>query len=327
MTRYNELFRTFFVAGSVAAATLPALASAASPETPPTRIEQREGYVDTGDAMIYYLSIGTGPALLLLHGGPGSSHDYLLPYLLPLAKDRQLVLIDQRGSGRSQRLDDAARYNLEAMADDVEAVRVALGLGRIDVLGHSFGGILAQTVAIRHPSGVRKLIVASSGSSAQRINADFKRIKDGLDKDSRARIDALEASGIIGPDGAQLPEYRRLADEAEGPYNYFGRYPAWDSAAGPLGWDVLNQMWGAKSDFHIDGNLAGFDLTPGLRKLAIPALVVYGDHDMVSDATAIETHQALAGSKLVEIRNSAHMTLVDQNTAFVDAVSQFLDAE
>ena len=83
-------------------------------------------------------------------------------------------------------------------------------------------------------------------------------------------------------------------------------------------------MWGGKSDFHIDGNLEGFDLTSGLRKLAMPALVIYGDHDLVSAATARESHEALAGSKLIEMRDAAHSTFVDQNAAFLDAISRFL---
>ncbi len=261
---------------------------------------------------------------MLLHGGPGSTHDYFLPWVLPLARDRQLVFIDERGSGKSQRLEDHRQYNLENMAADVEAVRVALGLGQIDLLGHSFGGILAQEVAIRYPANIRRLILASTGSSAARVNEDFRIIKASLDPKLRARIEALEASGIIGPDGAQLQEYRQLADQAEAPYSYFVRPPAWSESGGSLGWDVLNTMWGAKSDFHIDGNLMGFDFTPGLRKLKIPALVIYGDHDMVSDATARESHEALAGSLLVEIPRSAHMTMVDQNAAFNDAVARFL---
>jgi proline-specific peptidase len=316
------------------AACLPTLAEDAAGSSPaesqaaaPTRLERREGYVHTGDATIYYVTIGTGPALVLLHGGPGSTHEYFLPHVLPMAQGRQLVLIDERGSGRSQRFGDPAQYNLEAMAKDVEAVRVALGLGQVDLLGHSFGGILAQAVAIRYPAGIRKLILAATGSSAARINADFAQIKSSLDKDLRARIEALEARGIIGPDGAQLPEYRRLADEAQAPYNYHGRLPAWDSGGSPLGWEVLNQMWGAKSDFHIDGNLAGFDFTPALRKLNVPALVIYGEHDLVSDATARESHEALARSKLLEIPRAAHMMFVDQNAVFVDAVLRFLRAE
>jgi proline iminopeptidase len=291
----------------------------------PANLAQTEGFVDTGSALIYYKTIGRGRPLVLLHGGPGSTHDYFLPYVLPLARNRQLVFIDQRGSGQSQRLDDHDQYNLETMSADVEATRVALGLGQIDLLGHSFGGILAQAVAIRNPKSIRRLVLASTGSSAERVNADFKAIKDSLDKDLRARIEALEARGIIGPDGAQLPEYRQLADEALAPYSYFVRPPAWSESGESLGWDVLNTMWGAKSDFHIDGNLKGFDFTPDLRKLDIPTLVIYGDHDMVSDATATESHEALSGSLLIEIPRSAHMTMVDQNAAFNDAVSRFLN--
>ncbi len=113
--------------------------------------------------------------------------------MLPLARDRQLVFIDERGSGQSQRLEDHNQYNLEAMAADVEAVRVALGLGQIDLLGHSFGGILAQEVAIRYPTNIRRLVLASTGSSAARINEDFRAIKASLDPKLRARIEALEA--------------------------------------------------------------------------------------------------------------------------------------
>jgi proline iminopeptidase len=333
MSRCRKLVRRVALLAAVAVASfeMPMGATAADAITAgatASTIELRDGYVDTGGAIIYYVTIGKGQPLMLLHGGPGSTHEYFLPYLLPLAKTRQLVLIDQRGSGRSQRFDDDhTQYNLSAMAKDVEAVRVALNLGKMDLLGHSFGGILAQAVAINHPAGIRRLILASTGSSAARVNADFKMIKDSLDKGLRARIDALEQRGIIGPDGAQLPEYRRLADEAEARYSYFVRPPAWDSAGSPLGWDVLNQVWGAKSDFHIDGSLAGFDFTPALRKLKMPALIIYGDHDMLTDATPQQSHEALAGSVLVKIPRAAHMTMVDQNTAFIDAVARFLDGE
>jgi proline iminopeptidase len=290
-----------------------------------SRIESRDGYVDTGGAIIYYATIGTGPPLVLLHGGPGATHADFLPYLLPLARRRQLVLIDERGCGRSQQLEDHSQYSLATLANDVESVRLALDLGKIDLLGHSFGGILAQAVAINYPAGIRRLIIAGSGSSAARINADFKQIKNSVDENLRAQIEALEARGVIGADGAQLPEYRTLADKAEASYLYFIRPPAWDSARAPMGWDVLKQIWGAKSDFRIDGSLAEFDFTEALRKLKIPALVIYGDHDMVSDATAQESHAALAGSMLIKIPRCAHMMMVDQNTVFIDAVTSFLE--
>jgi proline iminopeptidase len=213
------------------------------------------------------------------------------------------------------------------MACDADAVRKALGLGTVDVLGHSFGGILAQAYAIRYPTTVRRLILAGTGSSASRINADFKLIKDSLDPVLRAQIDALERKGAIGADGAQLPEYRKLADEAEAPYEYVGRPPQWDEHGDATGWDVLNELWGSRTDFHIDGNMAGFDFVPELRKLSIPTLIILGDHDLVSTATAEETHAALRNSKMMVLAHSGHETFVDQGEAFLREVSAFLDKD
>jgi proline iminopeptidase len=292
---------------------------------PGAPIEKRDGYIDGCGAVLYYESIGRGRPLIVLHGGPGDSHNYFLPYLLPLARHHRLVFIDERGSGRSERLADRTRYTLELMACDVEATRRALALGVSDVLGHSFGGILAQEYAIRYPASIRRLILAGTGSSAQRLNADFKAIKEGLDPALRAGIEALEDKGIIGADGAQLPEYRKLADQAELPYNYSVRPPAWSEPGDAVGWDVLNEMWGDKSDFHIDGNLQGFDFVPKLGTLAIPTLIIAGDHDLPTRATLEETHGALRNSSIIILEHSGHMTFADQNAAFIAAVETFLN--
>src|ERR1700722_20501124 len=80
-----------------------------------------EGYVDAGGVLIYYTSFGQGPPLMIVHGGPGASHDYFLPHLVPLARHNRLIFIDERGSGRSQRLDNSAGYTVENMVEDVEA--------------------------------------------------------------------------------------------------------------------------------------------------------------------------------------------------------------
>jgi proline iminopeptidase len=287
-------------------------------------IEIHDGYVSGCGAVIYYQTMGRGFPLIVLHGGPGSSHEDFLPYLLPLADQHELVFIDERGSGRSQRLSDVKHYTLDAMACDVDAVRRALRFDTTDVMGHSFGGILAQAYAVHYPSHVRRLILAGTGSSATRVNADFKQIKETLRPALRAKIDAIEAKGIIGPDGAQLPAYRKLADEAELPYMYVIRPPAWSEGTENLGWDVLVEMWG-KSDFHIDGNLTGFNFVPQLHQLSLPTLIIAGDHDLVSTTTLEETHVAIPGSELVILKHSGHMMYVDQNDAFMDAVTRFLD--
>jgi proline iminopeptidase len=307
-----------------------AACAAAHPGTaaePSALLERRDGFVEACGAIIYYETIGRGRPLMVLHGGPGAPHGYFLPYLLPLAKHHRLVFMDERGSGRSERLADFKGYTLDNLACDADAVRRALGLKTVDVMGHSFGGILAQAYAIKYPSAVRRLILAGTGSSASRVNADFKRIKDSLPPALHARIDALELKGILGADGAQLPDYRKLADEAEASYEYAGRPPQWDGHDDPIGWDVLNEIWGSRSDFHIDGNLAGFDFVPALRKLQMPTLILLGDHDLVSSATAEETHAAIRNSKVVVLARSGHMSFVDQMDAFLHEVSAFLDPD
>src|SRR5215472_8904533 len=77
----------------------------------------QEGFVDANGVLIYYKIIGRGAPLMIVHGGPGASHDYFLPYLLPLARTNKVVFIDARGSGRSEKLEDASQYTVENMVE------------------------------------------------------------------------------------------------------------------------------------------------------------------------------------------------------------------
>src|SRR5713101_9979878 len=130
----------------------------------------QDGFVDANGVMIYYVALGQGEPLLIVHGGPGASHDYFLPYLLPLARHNKLIFIDERGSGRSQKLDDASGYTVENMVEDVESVRQALGLGKISLLGHSYGGALAQAYALKYQRNLSHLILGSTFASTRELN-------------------------------------------------------------------------------------------------------------------------------------------------------------
>lgn len=130
----------------------------------------QEGFVDANGIMIYYKMLGRGAPLIIVHGGPGASHDYFLPYLLPLARHNKLVFIDERGSGRSQKLEDPSGYTVENMVEDVETVRQALGLGKISLLGHSYGGALAQAYGLKYQANLTHLILGSTWSSTKALN-------------------------------------------------------------------------------------------------------------------------------------------------------------
>jgi proline iminopeptidase len=147
-------------------------AAAAQPKA--NAFAQTEGFVDANGVLIYWKSIGSGAPLFVVHGGPGASHDYFLPHLVPLARTNRLIFIDERGSGRSERLENAKLYTVENMVEDIEAVRRALALEKIALLGHSFGGVLAQSYALRYPENLSSLILCSSGPTRTTTQAPVR---------------------------------------------------------------------------------------------------------------------------------------------------------
>src|SRR5580698_10723603 len=288
----------------------------------------QEGFVDANGVMIYYMTLGRGEPLMIVHGGPGASHDYFLPYLLPLARHNKVIFIDERGSGRSQKLEDPAGYTVENMVEDVEAVRQALGLGKISLLGHSYGGVLAQAYALKYQANLTHLIIASTWSSSKALNEIFVRMKQNMSPGLRDRIDKLEADGLFGH-GKDYEKNRytndyMIASWGEGYFPYlYQNHP--DPNFDPIGqgntsWDLYREMWGSHGEFVIDGNLASVEYTDRLSTIHVPTLITAGDHDESDPAMSQVMHEKIAGSKIVILPKSGHMTFVDQPGMFLNAV-------
>ena len=292
----------------------------------------REGYVDANGLMIYYKILGHGKPLLVLHGGPGASHDYFLPYLTPLARHYQLIFIDERGSGRSQTLEDASGYTVENMVEDVEGVRRALHLNQISLLGHSYGGVLAEAYALKYQKNLSHLILASTFSSTKAINEVFVRMKEKMPADARERINKMEAEGLYGhgkdyEKNRYTTEYMTAAwGDGYFPYIYQNHpdanYDPIDN--GKMSWDLYREMWGSHGEFVIDGNLKSVEYTDQLSTIKVPTLIVVGDHDESDPSMSQTMHEKIAGSKLVILPKSGHMTFVDQPGMFEKSVEEFL---
>jgi len=311
---------------------LPVIAQGGKPNVADAVYPIREGFVDAHGVMIYYMSTGRGQPLMILHGGPGASHDYFLPYLLPLMRHHRVVFIDERGSGQSQKLENPSGYTIENMVEDVEAVRQALGLGKISLLGHSYGGALAQAYALKYQRNLSHLILASTWSSTVAMNQVFVRMKQNMTPELRNRIDKLEAEGLFGH-GKDYEKNRytnnyMIAAWGEGyfPYVYHNRPdPNYDPIEqGKTSWDLYREMWGEHGEFVIDGNLKTVEYLDRLPNIKVPTLIIVGDHDECDPSLSKTMHSKIAGSKLVILPSSGHMTFVDQPKMFLEAVDQFL---
>ena len=295
----------------------------------------QEGFVDAQGVLVYYMKVGSGPSLLILHGGPGASHDYFLPYLLPLARAHTLVFIDERGSGRSEKLEDPKRYTIDAMADDAEAVRIALGLGKIDLLGHSCGGLIAQAYAVKYQEHLRHLVLCSTFHSTAEMNRVFVAMKGAMASELRARIDSLESVGLYGTgreyERGRYPEDYMEAAWGEGyfPYLYQNRPdPNYSPvASGVMSWDLYREMWGSHGEFVIDGNLSSFEYADKLPSIHVPTLITVGDHDECAPSISREMNRLIPHSTLVILPKSGHMAFVDQPGMYIRAVDEFLKGD
>ncbi|MCX6634173.1 MAG: alpha/beta fold hydrolase [Acidobacteria bacterium] len=247
----------------------------------------QEGYVDSGGVLIYYKSMGRGAPLVILHGGPGATHDYFLPHLAPLARSFRLVFLDERGSGRSQKLEDPAGYTVENMVDDTEAVRQALGLGQIALLGHSCGGVLAQAYAFKYQRNLSHLVLCSTFHSTAKMNQVFQKMLAGMPGELRDRIRSFEKAGLYGKgkpyERNRYPADYMIAAWGEGYFPYlYGRRPDpnFDPvASGNMAWDVYREMWGSSGEFVIDGNLKSAEYGDRLATVRVPTLITVGDRD------------------------------------------------
>lgn len=308
-------------------------AAASSPASNPSVYRSEEGFVDAGGVLIYYMTVGRGEPLMILHGGPGASHDYFLPYLLPLARRNRLIFIDERGSGRSEKLQDASEYTVENMVEDVEHVRLALGLGKINLLGHSYGGVLAQAYAFKYQRNLRRLILGGTFYSTTEMNKVLANEKRHMPTAELAKLEALEQAGLFGKGkdwekGRYPDDYARLAwGDGYFPYLYQARPdPNYDPLAGntTTSWDLYREMWGSHGEFVIDGNLKSVEYADKLPGIGVPTLLICGDHDESDPSLSRFMHEKIAGSRLVILPQSGHLAFVDQPRMYIKALEDFL---
>jgi proline iminopeptidase len=291
-----------------------------------------EGFVDAHGVLIYYMTVGRGAPLVIVHGGPGASHDYFLPYLLPLARHNRLVFIDERGSGKSEKLANPSGYTVENMVEDVEAVRQGLDLGKISLLGHSYGGVLAQAYALKYQQNLTHLILCSTFPSTKQMNEVLARELESTPAEWRDKIHKMEKDGLFGH-GLPYEQNRYTNDYmiaawgvAYFPFLYQNHPdPNYDPIAnGVTSWDLYREMWGSDGEFVIDGNLKSVEYVKKLPTIHVPTLIIAGDHDECDPSLSKEMHDKIHGSRLVILPKSGHMTFVDQPVLFNGTVNSFL---
>ncbi|MCW5882527.1 MAG: alpha/beta fold hydrolase [Anaerolineae bacterium] len=265
-------------------------------------------------AEIYYERVGQGRPLLVMHGGLGLDHTYFRPYLDPLADDVELIYYDHRDNGRSSRSTDISAVSHATWADDAEALRQYLGLGRMVLLGHSYGGFLAQEYALKYGDHLDGLILSNTVAVVDymptiQANAAARGGPEQL-------VALGEAFGRPMNDAEDFRDmWRRLSPL------YFHDYRP----------DLGEQMdagavYSAEAWNHVNAHLLPvFNTLDQLAQISAPTLALAGGDDWIMPLEQVQRlTDALPNAEVVVFQHSGHFPFIEETDAYLTAVRAWL---
>ncbi len=254
--------------------------------------------------------------LVCLHGGPGSTHHYFEPLEQLAADGRRVVLYDQLGCGGSSRPEDDGIWSLELFLEELDALRAALGLERIHLLGTSWGGMLALEHVLARPGGVAGLVLSSTLCDAAQWAEEVAGLRDELPREQVALLAAADrdAPGFAEaesafdrcffhrPDPPHPAVVRGLAAKSRRPYE---------------------AMWGP-NEWTPTGRLAGWSVCGRLGEIRSPSLVLSGRYDLCTPPVAARLVDGIAGAEQVVFEQSSHTPVVEESERYRRVVADFL---
>lgn len=280
---------------------------------------QSKGTLKSTDGTPIFCRIfGGGKPLLIINGGPGMNSNGFEDLARTLSESGNLVVIyDQRGTGKSK-VDrpNSSNITMDLMVSDIEAIRTQMKFNTWNVLGHSFGGMLASYYAAVHPDAIDKLVLSSSGGIDLELLNNRNIIRDKLSKTQRDSLDYWEARINNGDTTfkARLGRGRALAPAYVVNPRYYPtiakRLTEGNRTINALVWQDLNRM-------H-------FDCAQKLKTFKKPVLIIQGKQDIVPEKLAEKAHSVFENSKVVLLENSSHYGWLDAERAYFAEIKEFL---
>jgi proline iminopeptidase len=272
-----------------------------------------ETMVPVGDVSLLVRRTGRGHPTVVLHGGPGAHHEYLLPYFDDLATGRELIYYDQRGGGRSTVARDVP-VGWREQVGDLEALRDRLGIAQLTIVGYSWGGLLALLYALEHRDRVERLALVSSAPSWRAARERFEQAFSRRNLDPRFQEERrrLRESGLRERDPVAFQQ--RIFELSVAPY-FFDPDRARDLTPFRVTGRTQQEVWSSLGDY---------DLRPRLPTLqGIPSLVMHGENDPIPIEAAATTAE-LIGAPFHRLPRCGHVPYVEARSTFDALLDAFL---
>jgi proline iminopeptidase len=286
-----------------------------------------EGYMPFEGFKTYYRIVGESTQgkkpLVLLHGGPGSTHNYFEVLDKIAETGRQVIMYDQIGCGNSFIEGHPELFNADTWIKELIELRKHLGLEEIHLLGQSWGGMQAIWYAIEYkPKGIKSYILSSTLSSAKLWEEEQKRRISYMNKaDQQALLDAVNSGDYSSE------EYNNALDKfmemhcagkvTENDPECLRRPKKSGSEAYVVGW--------GQNEFSPTGTLSGYEFTDRLDEIKEPCLITSGSRDLCSPYIAKTMYDKIPNSEWELFQYSRHMPFVEENDKYIEVLTKWLD--
>lgn len=283
--------------------------------------DQRHEVQVDGYRVIAY-SFGAGDEVVFcLNGGPGLPCDYLREAHSCLADNGyRVVAFDQLGTGESDRPQEPSLWTIDRYVEETETVRKALGLGKVHLLGHSWGGWLAIDYALAYPQNLKTLILENTVADMPHLISELERLRSALGSETVGMMQKHEAQGTLDhPEymaAITILNYRHVCRLADWPAPVKRSLDDWNM--GPYG-----TMQGP-NEFLYTGNLKDWNRLADLPRIAVPTLVTVGENDELTPACALRMKLALPEAELKVFANASHMPFYEQPQSYYPVLLDFL---
>ncbi|HTT73704.1 MAG TPA: alpha/beta hydrolase [Thermoplasmata archaeon] len=275
-----------------------------------------------GGRTFEYVARGRGPATLLVHpGGPGLTYHYLRALLRLANVNLRVVLFNPRGVGHSWAPKSPTDYTIPQQAEDLEAIRRALKISELHLLGYSAGGFAALEYAHRYESRLTSLLLCATAGSAEEVRQAHRMVLAVASPKVRGRLRELTKAGAFDTD-----EYRRLAERAFQPFQTQflrgGDPPDWKATKlNPVVYRAMMTRTG--DEFAVDGTIARWDGRRYYAKIETPTVVVVGRYDYFLQPS-VEMAERIEPAHLRVLAHSSHMEVLEQPKEFLSTIREFL---
>lgn len=287
----------------------------------------KEGYMPFHKYRTYYRIVGDKnpkkAPLLLIHGGPGSSHNYFELLDDYANTGRQLIMYDQVGCGKSSIPDDESIYVKETWVEELIALRKYLHLDQIHMSGQSWGGMLEMYyLTAFDPQGIKSVMINSSPSSINLwIKEQHRLIKYLSHEDQEAIAEAERSQNFTNV------KYLAANDR------YMEKY-CWDDPnenspeplRRPTNGKKASLIAEGPNEFTENGTISDFEVTNDLKKIHVPVLITSGTDDLCTPLIAKTVYDNIPGAKWHLFANSRHLALLDQHDEFIKLMDQWLNS-